>query len=77
MPISGQRTHLCPSTELTLGGSKAAKLGSAVAVQRQRWHLSGGPSSQGFHVGLGPARGRPWGPRHLSARAQGSLPWST
>jgi hypothetical protein len=28
-------------------------------------------------LGLGPAQGRPWGPRHLSARAQGSLPWST
>jgi hypothetical protein len=48
-----------------------------LAVQRQRWRPSGAPSSPGFQLGLGPARGRPWGPRHLSARTQGSLPWST
>ena len=36
-----------------------------------------GPAARGFQLGLGPARAPPWGPHHLSARAQGSLPWST
>ena len=36
-----------------------------------------GPAAGGFQLGLGSARAPPWGPHHLSARAQGSLPWST
>jgi hypothetical protein len=36
-----------------------------------------GPAVQGLQLGLGPARGRLWGPCRRPARAQDSLPWST
>ena len=35
------------------------------------------PAVRRFQLGLGPARGRLWGPCRRPARAQGSLPWST
>ena len=48
MPIPGRRAHLCSSTELTLGGSKAAKIGSAASCSaaalapQRRAQLAGG-----------------------------------
>jgi hypothetical protein len=50
---------------------------ATTSARAQSLHLDWGASPPGFQLGLGPARGRPWGSRHLSARAQGSLLWST
>jgi hypothetical protein len=54
MPISGRRTHLCSSTGLTLGGSKAAKIRSSAGWVGQR-HSQLAPSK----VPTKPAQARP------------------
>jgi hypothetical protein len=70
MPISGRRRHLCPSTELTLGGSKAAKIGSTASCSAAALAPQWRPQPPGVPIGARAGPGAPvgtmlplgWGP---------------